>query len=245
MYPEYPFYFAHRGGNETASENSLSSFLAAYRLGCRYLELDLQSTSDNYLLVLHDRNLQRVTGANVDISKSDFQDVRKVKYPNGEDILLFEDLIRDLPDDARLNIDPKSNRAAYLLSGVLRKHPELQERVSIGTFSTRRVLYLRSDFPRLTTVASRNEVIGAVMRYLAGNPINTPAKALQIPLTPYFRPHLRAEFAEYLHEQGLQVHVWTVNQLEDMQMLYDRGFDAVMTDKPSIAQRYFDSRQGN
>jgi glycerophosphoryl diester phosphodiesterase len=83
------------------------------------------------------------------------------------------------------------------------------------------------------------------MRYLAGNPINTPAKALQIPLTPYFRPHLRAEFAEYLHEQGLQVHVWTVNQLEDMQMLYDRGFDAVMTDKPSIAQRYFDSRQGN
>ncbi|MGA1248484.1 MAG: glycerophosphodiester phosphodiesterase, partial [Candidatus Nanopelagicales bacterium] len=86
MYPEHPFYFAHRGGNETASENSLCSFLTAYSLGCRYLELDLQSTKDNRLLVFHDPNLQRVTGSNVDISHSDYQTVRNIKYPHGEEI---------------------------------------------------------------------------------------------------------------------------------------------------------------
>jgi glycerophosphoryl diester phosphodiesterase len=245
MYPEHPFYFAHRGGNETASENSLSSFLAAYSLGCRYLELDLQSTKDNRLLVFHDPNLLRVTGSNVDISHSDYQTVRNVKYPNGEEILVFEDLVKALPEDAKFNIDPKSDQAAYLLSKFLKTTTALQKRVSIGTFSTRRIQLFRSEFPNLVTVASRNEVIGAFMRFLSGNSLNTKAKALQIPLTPYFRPHLRAEFAEYLHEQGLQVHVWTVNHLEDMQMLYERGFDAVMTDKPSLAQRYFDSRQGH
>ncbi|MFZ9308681.1 MAG: glycerophosphodiester phosphodiesterase [Candidatus Nanopelagicales bacterium] len=244
MYPEHPFYFAHRGGNETASENSLCSFLTAYSLGCRYLELDLQSTKDNRLLVFHDPNLQRVTGSNVDISHSDYQTVRNIKYPHGEEILVFEELVKALPEDANFNIDPKSDQAAHLLSSFLKMNAALQERVSIGTFSTRRVQLFRKEFPNLVTVASRNEVIGALIRFLSGISLNTKANALQIPLTPYFRPHLRAEFAEYLHEQGLQVHVWTVNHLEDMQMLYARGFDAVMTDKPSLAQKYFDSRQG-
>ena len=40
------------------------------------------------------------------------------------------------------------------------------------------------------------------------------------------------------------MHVWTVNSLADMQWLFARGIDAVMTDKPTIAKKYFDERQG-
>lgn len=244
MYPERPFYFAHRGGNEIAPENTLSSFLAAYKGGCRYLELDLQATRDGQLVVFHDNSLKRMLGVNRRFSELDFQSLRSLRYQSGEPILTFEALLQEMPPDTKLNIDPKSDLAASQLVSVLERHPALNERLAIGTFSTSRITWIRSRMPDVTTVASRNEVIIAFSRYLAGKSLNLPAKALQIPLASYFRPHLRAEFAEYLHEQGLQVHVWTVNYIEDMHMLFARGFDAIMTDKPSLAQTYFDTRLG-
>ena len=244
MYPENQFYFAHRGGNETAPENSLTSFLAAYSLGCRFLELDLRTTLDDELVVLHDASLKRVAQRDVRIAHLTKRELETIKYPNGEPVLLFADFMANIPTDARLNIDPKTDSAARLLVATLRDNPHLFERVAVGTFSTTRIRWIRTELPELPTVASRNEVLTAFARFLAGKSLNTPAKALQIPLTPYFRPHLRAEFADYLHEQGLQVHVWTVNSLADMQWLYARGMDAVMTDKPAIAQTYFDTRQG-
>lgn len=244
MYPQHLFYFAHRGGNETAPENSLKSFLAAYALGCRHLELDLRETLDGQLVVLHDASLKRVAHVDIRIAHLTTSELEKIRYPNGEHILLFADFLANIPADARLNIDPKTDSAARLLVGTLRDKPQLLERVAVGTFSTARIRWVRTELPQVTTVASRNEVLTAFARFLAGKSLNTPAKALQIPLTPYFRPHLRAEFADYLHEQGLQVHVWTVNSLADMKWLYARGMDAVMTDKPTIAQTYFDTRQG-
>jgi glycerophosphoryl diester phosphodiesterase len=244
MYPQQTFYFAHRGGNEVAPENSLTSFLAAYDSGCRYLELDLRSTVDQQLVVLHDETLKRVAEVNVSVADAKLEELEKIKYPNGEDILSFRAFLDNIPTDAYLNIDPKTDSAARLLVDILDRMPSLIERVAVGTFSTPRIRWIRSQLPGLTTVASRNEVLTAFSRFLTGKTLNTPAKALQIPLTPYFRPHLRAEFAEYLHEHGLQVHVWTVNSLVDMQWLYARGMDAVMTDKPTIAQMYFDERQG-
>lgn len=244
MYPSEPFYFAHRGGNESSPENSLESFLAACRLGCRYLELDLRSTNDHELVVFHDATLKRMLGANAAIASLSTGELKTWRYSNGEKILTFGEFLSQIPNDARLNIDPKTDAAAELLVEKLHNNRELSERVAIGTFSSSRIQRMRAQIPEVATVASRNEVLTIFARYLAGKGLNTPIKALQIPLTPYFRPHLRAEFADYLHEQGLQVHVWTVNSLADMQWLYARGIDAVMTDKPSIAKMFFDKRQG-
>lgn len=244
MYPSEPFYFAHRGGNEWAPENSLESFLKAYEHGCRYLELDVRETKDSDLVVFHDANLSRVLGINCPIAELDASDLGSIRYTNGSPILRFVDLIQNLPSDAFFNIDPKSDRAAGLLTSALVAKGDLLNRVAIGTFSTTRIRWIRSHLPQVATVASRNEVLRAFERFLRGKPLDIQAKALQIPLTPYFRPHLRAEFADYLHEQGLQVHVWTVNSLADMQWLFARGIDAVMTDKPTIATKYFDERQG-
>ena len=44
------------------------------------------------------------------------------------------------------------------------------------------------------------------------------------------------------HAVGLQVHVWTVDDADDMQELLDRGVDGLMTDRTDILARVLAER---
>ena len=56
--------FAHRGGNESAPENSFLAFKNAVDIGYKYLETDVHLTKDGYLIAFHDNTLDRVTDKN-------------------------------------------------------------------------------------------------------------------------------------------------------------------------------------
>jgi len=62
--PEGPLVVAHRGGAEIAPENTMAAFLAATEAGiaAEVIELDIHTTADDHLVVIHDHTLDRVTG---------------------------------------------------------------------------------------------------------------------------------------------------------------------------------------
>lgn len=62
-----PILVAHRGYSGRYPENTLLSYQAAYQHGARYMELDLQMTSDRVPILHHDVNLRRMSGVDVDI----------------------------------------------------------------------------------------------------------------------------------------------------------------------------------
>jgi glycerophosphoryl diester phosphodiesterase len=37
------------------------------------------------------------------------------------------------------------------------------------------------------------------------------------------------------HRKGLEVHVWTINDIKDMERLWSMGVDAVVTDRTDLA----------
>ena len=51
----------HRGAAGHAPENTMASFGLALELGADYIELDIQMTRDNQLVVMHDPNVDRTT----------------------------------------------------------------------------------------------------------------------------------------------------------------------------------------
>ena len=59
--PATPLVSAHRGGAAYAPENTLTAFQNAFRIGANQLEMDVQLTKDNQLIVLHDDTLDRTT----------------------------------------------------------------------------------------------------------------------------------------------------------------------------------------
>ena len=55
----YPLAISHRGASHYAPESTLASYQYALNWGVDYLELDVQRTKDNVLVVFHDMNLER------------------------------------------------------------------------------------------------------------------------------------------------------------------------------------------
>ncbi len=62
-----PILVAHRGYSGRYPENTLLAYQAAYQHGARYMELDLQLTSDSVPVLHHDVSMKRMAGIDIDI----------------------------------------------------------------------------------------------------------------------------------------------------------------------------------
>ena len=81
-----PLAIAHRGLLRHAPENTLSSFAACLELRMG-IELDIRTTSDGHLVVMHDDNLQRTTnGGSLSIRNVSLEEVKKLDAGSWFDI---------------------------------------------------------------------------------------------------------------------------------------------------------------
>src|SRR5205085_3661144 len=66
--------------------------------------------------------------------------------------------------------------------------------------------------------------------------------ALQVPAAIGDTVVVDARFIERAHEHGLAVHVWTIDEPDEMERLIDLGVDGVMTDRPSVLEAILQRR---
>ena len=57
-------------------------------------------------------------------------------------------------------------------------------------------------------------------------------QALQVPENVGYLNIVSKDFVETAHRLNLKVHVWTINNTDDMQRLTEMGVDGIMTDYP-------------
>src|SRR5215210_1023231 len=60
---DWPVNIAHRGGAEIAPENTLEGFREGLRVGAGVLELDVHTTADGHVVVIHDDVVDRTTNS--------------------------------------------------------------------------------------------------------------------------------------------------------------------------------------
>jgi glycerophosphoryl diester phosphodiesterase len=236
-----PIAFAHRGGASEAPENTLPAFEHAVRLGYTYLETDVHVTADGVLLAFHDDRLDRVTDREGIIADLPWSEVREAMVDGREPIPLLEDLLGSFPD-SRINIDPKHDAAVEPLVAALRKC-EAVERVCIGAFRDRRIARVRALCgPTLCTSLGP----GGIFKLLAaskGTPrVRVPAPCAQVPLEHRGITIIGHKFVEAAHRRGMQVHVWTIDDADEMRRLLDLGVDGIMTDRPAVLKEVLEAR---
>ncbi|MEZ5216568.1 MAG: glycerophosphodiester phosphodiesterase [Ilumatobacteraceae bacterium] len=229
-----PIAFAHRGASGDHPENTMPAFQAAVDLGYRYLETDVQATADGVLVAFHDDDLQRTCGVEGKISELPWSEVQAARVDGEEPIPLFDELIEAFPE-ARFNIDCKSDAAAGPLTTALRRHRAL-ERVCVGTFSHGRLTRLRRELgPGLCTSMSPWEVL----RWRLG----LVPRSVPVAQVPLGKGRFRSSPGgrSIAHRAGVQVHVWTVNEPEEMFRLLELGVDGIMTDRPAVLKQIMTS----
>lgn len=243
-----PLAFAHRGGTESAPENTVRAFRAAVALGFRYLETDVHLTADGVLVAFHDERLDRVTDRTGRIEDLPLAEVRRARIGGTEPVPTFDELLEEFPE-ARFNVDPKSDAAVVALARALRRHAAL-DRVCVGAFSDTRLRRLRGLLgPGACTAAGPLETA----RLLAGARLTgrigtggtaggVPYRCVQVPVRHRGITVVTEAFVGAAHARGVQVHVWTVDEAAEMHRLLDLGVDGIMTDRPSVLRSVLAAR---
>lgn len=126
---------AHRGDNEQGkfAEHSWMAYDRALCAQVDYLELDLQKTSDNVLVVSHDDNLSRVFGVDKIIADYPYQELLSYKNQNGESLHSLGDVFKRYQNsNVKFMIEPKDNSEEdiKLLLNLIRQY-HLENRVII------------------------------------------------------------------------------------------------------------------
>lgn len=228
-----PLAFAHRGGASDAPENTIGAFAAAVDLGYRYLETDVHVTADGVLVAFHDDKLDRVTDRTGAIADVTWNEVRAARVEGTAEISRMADLLEAFPE-ARFNIDPKADASVEPLADLIAQTGSI-DRVCIGAFSDRRIARLRKALgPRLCTALGPR---GVAQLELASKGLpagRLQAECAQVPTAVGRITLVDARFVAAAHQRSLQVHVWTIDEPDEMHRLLDLGVDGIMTDRPAV-----------
>ena len=241
---EGPLAIAHRGGAAEHPENTMAAFEHAVNLGYRCIETDVRATRDRVAVVFHDESLERLTGLDRPVAARTWSELAELRVHDEEPIPKLEDLLGAWPD-LRLVIDPKSDDVVAPLIEAIRR-TGARDRVCIGSFSARRMRWIRADAPGCTSctpsevarlrAASYGVPVGAFEANCAQVPPRQPIiGALSIPVVD-------AAFVRAAHERGMPVQVWTVDSEADMHHLLDLGVDAIMSDRVTALKEVFAMR---
>jgi glycerophosphoryl diester phosphodiesterase len=231
--------FAHRGGaghpDLVGLENTERAFAHAVGLGYRYLETDVHLTRDGVLVAFHDALLDRASDGDGSIAALDAADLRRIKVAGLEPIPTLEELVDAFPY-VRLNLDLKSDGAVAPLAAFVARHG-LEDRVLVGSFSGRRLRrFRRLAGPRVPTSAAPGEVAAYVVlpaRWARRLTRRGPA-VLQVPYRLRGVTVTTRRLVRRAHAAGMPVHVWTVDDPDEMRLLLDLGVDGLMTDRTDI-----------
>lgn len=247
--PPKPRFFAHRGASGAFPENTLPAFLAAVRAGIPYLEMDVWSTADGHIVTHHDETLVRLCADPRRLPELTLAELRSLdagytfttdggrSFPfraQGVKIPTLAEVLNACPH-SRFNIeikDPNPEAAQGTVETI--RATGRQADVLLAAEDHQILQRLRPLCPEIPTSLSFTEAAAFFAWLEAGcrQPYTAPGVALQIPEYYGSRQLVTDGSIAAAHAVGMEVHVWTVNQLADIQRLLALGVDGIMSDFP-------------
>lgn len=220
----------------------MASFEHAVQLGYRYLETDVHRTTDGVLVSFHDADLKRTCGIDARIGEMSAADVAsaRVRGDAGAEfaIPLMSELFEAFPD-RHFNIDAKSDEAVEPLVELIESMGVL-DRVCVASFKLSRLRALRSRLGRgLLTNMSPTEVVS--LRTIGRLP-GRHARAAQVPMKAGFVNVVNKRFVLSANVSEIPVHVWTINDRDEMERLLDLDVNGIMTDETEVLRDVFAER---
>ncbi len=231
---------AHRGSSKDAPENTLAAIGQAITDGADYAEIDVQETSDGVVIVMHDADLMRIAGQQRGIWDTPLADLKKIDAGSWFDTSFADQRVPTLQEvldlcrgKIKLNIELKFNgHDQHLVTRTL-------DVVTQNHFATQCVISsLKQDaLPEVRAIQPGIKV-GAIVGAAIGNLGRVDADFISINVE-----HVGRKLIDDLHQQGKEIHVWTVNDVQTMSDMIDLGVDNILTDEPAKLNRLLEERR--
>jgi glycerophosphoryl diester phosphodiesterase len=250
---------AHRGSSGVHAEHTLVAYEKAIDEGADALECDVRLTRDGVLVCVHDRRVDRTSNGRGKVSTLELADLHELDFASwknrdhdplleasweqvdrdGSRVLTLERLLALVTDHERpvqLHVETKHPTrygglvekalvdllARFGLAAPLSRSVSPVTVMSFSWVSLRRISQLAPTLPTLFLMQRVPE------RYRDGSlpaRVSTAGPSLRV-----LRAHPR--YVERVHAQGNRVHVWTVDEPEDIEYVLSLGVDAVISNHP-------------
>ena len=142
--------YAHRGlhdGNHKVPENSLEAFRRAVDAGYG-MELDVQHTRDDRLVVFHDANLKRVCGVDKNVRDLTYGELKRYPLPDGSVIPLFSEVLELVGGRAPIIVEVKHyGSATHNAAATLRTLRAYRGPYCVESFHPLAVRYFKKHAP--------------------------------------------------------------------------------------------------
>lgn len=228
-----PIAFAHRGAAEGCGENTAEALEAAARLGFTHVETDVQATRDGVAVLFHDDKTDRLLGRSGVIADRDWSELARAEVAGGGRLVRLDEALSALPD-LRLNLDAKTDDAIAPMARAITAAGAVH-RVCAASFVPRRTAELRRRLGPGLCWSPAWAGVASVWTRGWGLPVGvTQAPAIQVPLAWHGIPIVTPRLLAAARRHAIAVHVWTIDDADEMHRLLDLGVDGLMTDRPRV-----------
>lgn len=230
--------WAHRGASADAPENTLEAFAKAIEAGADGVEFDVQLSSDNHPVVIHDETLERTTNGTGAVRDHTLAELLALDASGGREgfagarIPRLEEVLELIAGTSlRINLELKNSEVDY---------PGLEQIVLdavMGAGLAERAVYSSFNPDSVRRIVGLAPIADVALIY-SRPPVRALRAAIRLGASAV-HPDRRfvpgAGWVERAHRRKLAVRPWVVNSPSRMRRLIGVGVDGFFTDVPELA----------
>lgn len=229
-----PVLIAHRGDPSRGPENTLAGVRLALEAEPDFIEVDVHLSADGEVVVIHDADLERTTSGAGEVSKHTLQQLRPLEAGGwygpaflGEPVPTLPEVWQTVGDRSRLAIELKGEGTGAVVGrwarGLSSSAP------AFVSFRAEELQALKEQFPQAELRLVSAQPLGD-----AEQPERLCAQAGDLGCAglSLYSAACPPEAIERIHEGGLEVWVWTVDEPEQWGQLVRAGVDGIVTNNP-------------
>ena len=234
--------FGHRGSKGTHPENTMPSFMEAARVKADGIELDVQLTKDEEVVIIHDDKVDRTTDGKGYVRDYTLSEIKKLnagyKFKEGKfyaEIPTLDEFLHWFKTTNMIcNIELKTyDVSKFTLEKKvldLVRNYQLEDRIIFSSFNHYSIVYLHQWAPEIETAPLFME--GIYMPWVYAKSIRSKG----------IHPHYKVcpeKLVIESQKNGIAVRPFTVNAIKDLERYFRVQTAAVFTDYPEKAKEVY------
>ncbi|MFH1741470.1 MAG: glycerophosphodiester phosphodiesterase [bacterium] len=231
----------HRGAAHDAPENTLVSVITAWNQGADAAEVDIYLTKDERIVVIHDETTKRTAGVDLKVSETTADVLRRLDVGSfkdkrfaGEKIPFLEEVLETIPPGRKLFIEIKcGSEVLPFLQKTLSASGKMSQIVIIG-FGLETVAESKKLMPEIPTFwlkgADKDKETKEYIPH--SKDLIRIVKEKNLDGLDVSYQGVDKRFVDAVKASGLELHIYTVDDLDEAKRLKRLGVDGITTDRP-------------
>lgn len=230
--------WAHRGASGYAPENTIEAFKLAAEMNADGVELDVQLTKDGELVVIHDEKIDRTSNEEGFVKDYTLSELKSFNFNNGNEkypeakIPTLKEVYELLkPYNMKINVELKTG--IFFYEGIEEKVLKLAEEMNMKD----RIIYSSFNHYSVMKIKELDKEAETGLLYADGwIDVVEYAERLKVNALHPAKYNIQYDnFIEKCKEHKIKLHIWTVNDEDEMKYLAKNNVEAIITNYPDIA----------